>query len=237
MIRKHKWRFAIILAAVTVALSACASDKESAPADLPPAATEGETPSDSVGSSEPAKERVQAPTAEEPEATDQKVVKAEDLPETAELQFTVEGSVEKSPATLAVSELGYAFYLMEGFEFTPEEPGKDIVFHQKFPEFFMRIEPLPSDSNIEELRASAEEALKAVGSEVVDMKERFFDEAIRSQAEFILHASNAEGSVNMIAMPVGNQMFRITLHFPLAEAALGVTPRFYPMIQSIVSVK
>ncbi|HZG56520.1 MAG TPA: hypothetical protein VEZ38_08495, partial [Paenibacillus sp.] len=145
----------------------------------------------------------------------------------------VEGETMNVPASLTRSELGYAFYLLEGFEFTPEEPGKDMVFHKEFGEFFLRIEPLGADTDVAELRKSAEEGLRAVGDRVEDTKDAFFDEDIRSKSEFILHAGNASGSVTVIALRVDDRLFRLTLNFPLSEAAEGISPRFYPMIRTI----
>ncbi|WP_309123212.1 hypothetical protein [Paenibacillus sp.] len=221
----------LLAAALIAVLAACSGGGAKEEAVDPPVADgatqgEAETP---AAPEQPANE--QTPPAEAP------VADAKELPERTELNVTVEGMTEAVPASLTESELGYVFYLMEGFEFTPEEPGKDMVFHKEFPEFFLRIEPLPEDTDLTALRSSAEDALKAVGDNVADMKETFFDEDIRVKAAFILHASGASGSVNMIAMEIDDKLFRFTLNFPNSEAAEGVSPRFYPMIRSIVVPK
>jgi hypothetical protein len=223
-----KLKYALLLTAAAIALSACSNDKsETDPAATPPAANQ---PS------------VESPTTEQPDSANQPAAEGQtaeepvphELAETKELQVTVEGQTETVIGTLTRSALGYAFYLLENFEFTPEEPGKDIVFHKQFGDFFLRIEPLPSDSNREALRNAAEQAMKAVDDNVVDRKDSFFDEAIRSRADFILQASGPEGSATMIVMPIGDKRFRFTLNSPMSEASEGITPRFYPMIRSIV---
>jgi len=216
---------AMMVAAMAACSNAPAKDEET-PDAAPPAATPAtpeETTTPPSDTAEDGGETKETPAADVAE-----------LPERKELNVTVEGETTPVSASLTKSELGYAFYLMEGFEFTPEEPGKDMVFHQEFPDFFLRIEPLPEDTDLAEARASAEAALKAVGGDVIDTKETFFDEEIRSKAEFILHASGESGSVNMIVMKIDGKPFRFTLNFPLSEAAEGVSPRFYPMIRSIV---
>jgi len=234
------WKYAGALTAFAVLFSACGNgDGAGETAQTPPAATEpgAETPP-----ADPATEGgAEAPgDAAGDDATDANVeapVDAADLPQTKTLEFDIEGEPQSESAQLTISELGYALYVLEEFEFTPEEPGKDLVFHQRFPEFSMRIETLPDDASVEEARAAAEEALKAVSADVVDMKDQFFDESIRERAAFILHASNEQGSVNAIGMNVGGKLLRFTLRFPLSEAAEGVSPRFYPMLESVVATK
>jgi len=225
-IRWSLW--ALLLGTFVLPLVACTSEGSRSERDTqaqPPAGSEAVPPTDEAPTS-PADSPKQSPEAVEqlPAA----------LPETKELEVTVEGETSKVAAALTKSELGYAFYLIEGFEFTPEEPGKDMVFHKEFGEFFLRIEPLGEDVDALGVKSSAEEALKAVGEQVVDTKETFFDEEIRNRSEFILTAGNASGSVTMIGFRANDRLFRLTLNFPLSEAAEGVTPRFFPMIRSIV---
>ncbi|MCI3926311.1 hypothetical protein MO973_39630 [Paenibacillus sp. TRM 82003] len=239
--RKLKlWKNAALFIAAAIVVTACAGGNggNDTGGATPPAVQEDGTgssagPDTTPSTPAPTEGGAEAEPAPEP---GEAPAKAEDLPQETNLEFTVEGEPQSVPATLTKSELGYAFYLMEGFEFTPEEPGKDVVFHNDFPEFFLRIEPLPADTDLDALRATAEEALKAVG-DVHDTQESFFDETIRSKAKFILLGSSAEASVTVIALESGGQLFRLTLHFPSAEAAEGVTPRFFPMIRTIVPIQ
>lgn len=220
------WKHAIWMLAAAIALSACSGGGKTD--ETPPAGQDADEGAETPAAPD---DTTQTPDSDgvgvEPPA------KLEDLPQTTNLEFTVEGEPQSASGTLTESELGYGFYLMEGFVFTPEEPGKDMVFHSDYPEFFLRIEPLPGDSDMERLRATAEETAKAVG-DVSDAQETFPDEEIRSKAKFILLGSSPDASVTIMALPVGDAMFRLTLHIPSSEAAEGVTPRFYPMIRSLV---
>jgi len=167
----------------------------------------------------------------------QEPVGDEQLPETKELEVTVEGMTERVPAVLTKSELGYAIYVLEGFEFTPEEPSRDMVFHQNFPDYFMRIEVLPDQTDAGELRQNSEETLRAVGAEVADRKNDFFDPTLRTNADFILQTVAEDSTVEIIGLQIEDRWFRFTLFLPHVEAAEGVSPRFYPMINSIVLIE
>ena len=179
----------------------------------------------------------QEPAATPEEHISQQPAGAEELPETKELEVVVEGMTEKVPAVLTRSELGYAIYVLEGFEFTPEEPNKDMVFHQTFPDYFMRIEVLSDQTDAEELRSHSEETLRAIGSKVTNRKHDFVDPTLRTNAEFILQTVGEDSTVEMIGLQWEDQWFRFTLFLPHGEAAEGVSPRFYPMIHSIVVIQ
>jgi len=74
---------------------------------------------------EPTKEPVKEPVEEPAKEPTKELVNVTDLRATKDLEINVEGDSEKVPATLTKSDQGYAFYLMEGFEFALEEPGRD----------------------------------------------------------------------------------------------------------------
>jgi hypothetical protein len=229
---------AVLFISMAFVMSACTVDTEKGPE------SSGSVAEDNAGESkhtEPAdaEGNTTRDPAEKPNPTEEDNVteKERELPASTTLEFYVEGEPQSVPAVLARSELGYALYVMENFEFTPEEPGKDMIFHRAFPEYSARIEVLPKGANVSNLRADAEEALKAVNGDTVDMTNSFFDERIRATAEFILHAGSESGSVTMIVMTIDETLFRITLNFPLTEASEGIPPRFYPMIRSIVVTK
>jgi PBP1b-binding outer membrane lipoprotein LpoB len=79
------------------------------------------------------------------------------------LKYTVNGSTVEKEAVLTESEQGYYFYKMDDFEFTAEEPRKDLMFATEFAETFVRIEPLSEDASIEDLKKWANDELEAVG--------------------------------------------------------------------------
>jgi hypothetical protein len=79
------------------------------------------------------------------------------------LKYTVNGSTVEKEAALTESELDYYFYKLDDFEFTAEEPRKDLMFATEFAETFVRIEPLSEDASIEDLKKWANDELEAVG--------------------------------------------------------------------------
>ncbi|MED1862940.1 hypothetical protein P4V41_05695 [Fictibacillus nanhaiensis] len=79
------------------------------------------------------------------------------------LTYIVDGASIEEDAVLTESELNYHFYKLPDFEFTAEEPRKDLLFATKFAETFVRIEPLSEESSIDDLKEWANDELKAVG--------------------------------------------------------------------------
>ncbi|WP_199623697.1 hypothetical protein [Paenibacillus alkalitolerans] len=230
------WKFGLLLTVMVLMLSACmgnnANNETGEGERQPPAAPENGADA-SPGDTETG--TTDGGTDQTPdEGKEAGETDAADLPETKNLEFELEGMPESVPAKLTRSDQGYAFYLMEGFEFTPEEPGKDLIFHKQFPEFYSRVEMLPADMDLNELKANAEETLKLIGEVVSQEGANIFDENIRKNAKFFYHASNAELSKNIIVIENNGALFRYTLNFPNSEAAEGVSPRFYPMINSFV---
>ncbi|MDM5316892.1 hypothetical protein QUF49_12870 [Fictibacillus sp. b24] len=84
--------------------------------------------------------------------------------ETKMLTYSVNGtSVEEEAALTKSEQLDYHFYKLGDFEFTAEEPRKDLLFATAFAETFVRIEPLSEDASIDDLKEWANDELKAVG--------------------------------------------------------------------------
>ena len=231
------WKYALLLAALAAALSAC-----NAGGDAPAGDAEGEVAEQPAPVEEaPAEE---APAEETPAADDpatsgpaeEASADASKLPEKTKLEVSIEDMTEKVPATIATSEQGYALYVMEGFEFTPEEPGLDQVFFANAPEYHFQIRMLAGDENIDELKANAKTGLEATG-DVIEMQGEQIHATLRDEAKFFLHASTSELSRNIALIEKGGALFLVTMNLPNGEEAEGVTPRFLPMIDSIVVKK
>lgn len=90
-----------------------------------------------------------------------------ELSPTKMLKYTFSGTSVEESASLIESELNYHFYKLPDFEFTAEEPQKDLLFVADFAETFVRIEPLSKDASVDDLKKWANDELKAVG----DIKE------------------------------------------------------------------
>jgi hypothetical protein len=232
------WKYALLLAALAAALSACNAGGEAPADDAEGEAVEQPAPADETPAEEtPAEETpaaddpaVSGPAEEPPAGGESK------LAEKTELEVTIEGMTEKVPATIAVSDQGYAIYVMDGFEFTPEEPGLDQVFFSEAPEYFFQIRQLGADANLDDVKANALAGLKATG-DPVEMKGEEIHPTLRDEAKFFLHASTSELSRNVALLEKDGARFLVTMNLPNGEAAEGVTPRFFPMIDSIVLKK
>ncbi|MDR7071905.1 hypothetical protein [Fictibacillus barbaricus] len=90
-------------------------------------------------------------------------------PPTKTLEYTIDGKKIRKEAALIQSEQGYSFYKVDDFEFTAEEPGKDLLFASPYAETFVRIEPVADDASIDDLKKWANDELEAVG-EVKEVK-------------------------------------------------------------------
>ncbi|MBN3554891.1 hypothetical protein JYA63_11480 [Fictibacillus nanhaiensis] len=84
-------------------------------------------------------------------------------PTSKKLTYIVDGTSVEEDAVLTESELEYYFYKLPDFEFTAEEPRKDLLFATKFAETFVRIEPLSEEASIDDLKEWAKDELEAIG--------------------------------------------------------------------------
>ncbi len=154
------------------------------------------------------------------------------LPTTKNIPVTVEGETAYRQAKLQRSEQGYYIYVLDRFEFTGEEPGRDVLFSRFDDRFFVRIERLPSNVNIDQLRENSLTELRLIGTPHEMRDEEILDPFFRN-ARFFLHASSTTISKNIILIEIDGSLFRFTMHLPNAEAAEGIIPSFYAMMKTI----
>ncbi|MBS4193787.1 hypothetical protein [Lederbergia citri] len=64
----------------------------------------------------------------------------------------------------------YSLYILPEFELTAEEPNKDVLYLKENDRHFMRIEILPSETNMDDAVATMKEQLTAVNSEVTQLE-------------------------------------------------------------------
>lgn len=158
------------------------------------------------------------------------------LPPTKEVEVVVEGAVERREAVLERSPQGYAIYVLPQIEFTPEEPGRDIVFARVDDRFFVRIERLDPAAPLLQMRQDAELELSALGPvEAVSAVE--IDDPFFRSADIFLRASSAELTKLIVVLPIENVRYRFTLHLPHAEAAEGINPSLWAMLRTIRSIQ
>jgi hypothetical protein len=157
------------------------------------------------------------------------------LAETALLEVTVEGETEQRVGTLFVSPQGYAIYVLPQIVMTQEEPNRDQAFARADGEFFVRIERLDPQAGVAALRNNARLALRDIGRVHSLEGEEIVDPLFR-RAEFFLHASNQEVSVNILVIDIDGSRFRFMMHVPSREPAEGIVPSFWAMLRSIRTV-
>jgi hypothetical protein len=157
------------------------------------------------------------------------------LDETALLEVTIEGVRELREARRFVSPQGYAIYVLPQIVMTPEEPYSDQAFARVDGEFFVRIERLDPETSITALRNNAHLALRDIGRVHKLEGDAIVDPLFRT-AEFFMHASNPQVSINIIVIDLDGSRFRFTMHVPNREAAEGIVPSFWAMLRSIRTV-
>jgi hypothetical protein len=161
-----------------------------------------------------------------------KTVPAE-LPETRNLELEIEGMKESRPAKLAEGD-GYRLYVLENYEFTMEEPGRDVLMFTHDDRYFVRMEKLdPNSPGKDEWEANAEAELKEIG-EVQRLSGEEIPHTMRD-AEFFMRASNREMTKEIIVKRYSGVPFRLTLFIPSGEAEEGFVPSAYAMLNTIVA--
>jgi len=153
-------------------------------------------------------------------------------PPRKEIEVHVEGMTEYREAALNRSDQGYSVYVMNDFTFTGEEPGIDQIFFNYDDRYFVRIQLLPEDSDIEALRENALEELRLVGTPDELSGTEIYEPFFRS-AEFYLRASNPTFSKEIIVMEIAGELFRFNMNIPVGVASEGVVPSFLAMLKTV----
>ncbi|WP_407352519.1 hypothetical protein [Luteimonas sp. R10] len=148
--------------------------------------------------------------------------------------MTVEGQAELRPARLFESPQGYALYVLPQIAVTQEEPCCDLAYARVDDGFFMRIERIDPQQELDTLRKNVELALSDVGTpEDVPPAQAGADNA--RDAELFLRARGDGVTVNMPVARIDGGRYRITLHLPHREAAEGITPSLWAMLGSLTT--
>ncbi|WP_149196293.1 hypothetical protein [Luteimonas suaedae] len=154
------------------------------------------------------------------------------LPPERQLQVTVEGQTELRSATLFESPQGYALYVLPQIAMTQEEPCCDLAYARVDDGFFMRIERIDPEQDLGTLRENMELALSGVGTaEDVPAGQAGADNV--RDAELFLRARGDDLTVNMLVARIDGGRYRITLHLPHREAAEGINPSLWAMLESL----
>ncbi|WP_163102110.1 hypothetical protein [Peribacillus alkalitolerans] len=159
------------------------------------------------------------------------------LPTKKELDVHVEGQVEKRPATLQESELGYYIYVLEKFKLEAEEPNKDILSSTYDESFFARIEKLSSDSDLNEVKKNLLDSYKekAIEEDPTKLYLKSFHDA-----EFYITTKEDKDvptSVIYVGKKFNGHPYVLTIFLPSKEAAEGLGPNIWAMLESIQNKK
>lgn len=156
------------------------------------------------------------------------------------IEVKVEGEKEMRDAQLKVSDsLGYSFYLLNNFEFSAEEPGKDIIMSKYDGDFYVRLEKLDEKTNLEAYKKSLMNGYKDMGKVIEREPATIFTEKFRdSKFWFSVDIPKSQNiktqtTVNHLVKDFGGNLYAFTFHFPLKEAAEGITPSLWAMVSTI----
>lgn len=90
-----------------------------------------------------------------------------------EMNLTYEVNKEKKEETAFLrssDQQDYSLYILPEFVLTAEEPNKDVLYLKENDRHFMRIEILPSETNMDDAVSTIKEQLTAVNSEVTQLE-------------------------------------------------------------------
>ncbi|WP_350020076.1 hypothetical protein [Priestia flexa] len=132
-------------------LTACGTAQENSKSDDSSLSTSDQVP----------KER--SPKESSDTSSDEQTIR---LPEQM-LTYENEGMQEEKMGFLKTSEnQKYSLYVLEGYTFTEEEPGKDVIYYDANDALWMRIEVLPNNVDWDKIEQEAIKGLEAVSADV-----------------------------------------------------------------------
>jgi hypothetical protein len=189
----------ITLVIMVLALAACSGGNE------PSASPEPSTP---VGESAP------APSTENEQAYETIETNKTERPQTESFEMlTAEGN-QSLTATLQQGE-GFSLYVFEKFTFDAAQGRLSLTSNA---DYYVDIEPLPSDYNLAELETAGKEELEKAGK-VSDYSGELVEHPLGS-AELYLQASGEEGISDYIVWKSEEgEVFLFRLHNPKGEEA------------------
>ncbi len=159
---------------------------------------------------------------------------------TKKIEVLVEGEREMREATLAESKyLGYRIYVLKGYSLESEEPGKDIIISNYDGDFFARIEKLDGKINIDEYKNQQKAGFAQTGKVTERDPATVFHEKFRDAKFWLLiesgysDNSSKKNSINYLVKEFNGQLFAITFHMPLKEAAEGITPSLWAIVSTM----
>ncbi|AWB45636.1 hypothetical protein DCC85_16485 [Paenibacillus sp. CAA11] len=153
-----------------------------------------------------------------------------ELPQTKQLNVTLEGNQEQRTAKLAQGD-GFAIYVPEGFSFD-SKAGKLTL--DADPDYFATVTKLPSDYKLDYLALEADQELSDVGR-VKTLKGDAIAEPMRDAKLFML-GDGSKRTKEYIVKEIGGQGYVFRLEIPVGEAAEGFGPLAFASLNSVVTL-
>lgn len=169
-------------------------------------------------------------TEEESSDTTQDMETPEETPEETEGSSANEHS-ETPEGELTISDnQAYQLYVLDGYEFTAEEPNRDVIFLQENDAVFMRVETYyPSEIDFDELVATTQQTVQASNpdgglTEFTDYDSSSFNKSAAYEVE------TPEGHVTGMVFESDNIVVRVTI---FDQSIVDARGDFIQMAQTI----
>ncbi|MEZ0482460.1 hypothetical protein [Planococcus sp. SSTMD024] len=128
----------------------------------------------------------------------------------------------------------YQLYVLEGYEFTAEEPNRDVIFLQENDAVFMRVETYyPSDIDFDELVSNTQDTVQASNPDAELAEFTGYDSSAFSNSA-AYEVETAEGHVTGIAFEADNIVGRVTI---FDHSTVEARDDFIQMAQTIERVQ
>lgn len=175
-------------------------------------------------------EEISDDTTSETEATEETPEAAEETDATSG-----EGHGDTPEGELTMSDgQAYQLYVLDGYEFTAEEPNRDVIFLQENDAVFMRVETYyPSDIDFDELVANTQDTVQASNPDAELQEFTGYDDSAFSQSA-AYEVETAEGHVTGIAFEGDNIVVRVTI---FDHSTVEARDDFIQMAQTIERVQ
>lgn len=153
------------------------------------------------------------------------------LPKEKVIEFSSDGRTQLWKGNLYTSKnQPFAMYILSGYKASPEEPGKDTVSLGKVPNFSMRIEVLPKNSQPQQLKKTAVDFLRATGNHVEEDVSKTYRQDPFFRNALVFHAANSKGTTSIFIVQVQGQPVRFTVFCP------GMTDSIAPFLAMMKTI-
>jgi hypothetical protein len=114
----------------------------------------------------------------------------------------------------------YTLYVLEGYEFTEEEPRKDVIYNKKNDALWMRIEVFPTNKSVEELNKKSKEILRAGFPKVVSLNMHLIHHHLEIEAAYKASDDKSNAYAFLVRKQNHQPTFRLTIFAPKSERDL-----------------